>query len=70
MRQNRTIAIILPAGPEYGSRLFEGVIRYAKEHRDMKLIDLTYTRRDRSPLPRKAKQDFDGALTWLNTRDT
>jgi LacI family transcriptional regulator len=69
VRPKRTIAVILPVPPEYSSRLYEGAIGYAEEHRHVELLDLSYTRPCRSPLP-KGRLTFQGALAWLNPRDT
>jgi LacI family transcriptional regulator len=68
-KSRHRIAVVLPIGPEYANRLYEGAIRYAGEHRHITLVDLTYTQAKGSPLP-KGALPFEGALTWLGTADT
>jgi LacI family transcriptional regulator len=71
MSQDRyRITVLLPVEPEYSHRLLEGAMAYAKEHREVELVEMSYVRNPEggSPLP-GGPLEFDGALVWLNVLD-
>lgn len=63
-----TIALVMPSGHEYSSRLTEGVLMYLEEHPGPRIIEIPY--RENAAPEGLGDVAFDGAILWTHRSDT
>jgi len=66
--ERKRIVAVLPRSLEYSSRLLEGAVRYANEHRYIDISDVAFSWGGGSPFSGSSPR-FDGALAWLSPAD-
>lgn len=64
MRKTYQVALFLPKGHEYASRLIEGIVSFVHDHAGFEFVEVTFDE-NRAP-PAVYQIEVDGALVWAH----